>query len=181
MKKALSLALTITLLVCLAACKKEEAFEKGESLATIFAASDTHLLSEDLIDEGNVTYIKENFTNDGRIQECDYELMEALVETVNREKPDAMIFTGDLTFNGEKHSHEAFRSFIDRIDKDVTVLVIPGNHDMNIIDTRAYYNDTPHAELSVDLQEFTDIYADYGYKDAVSREKPAKEEKEESK
>ncbi len=170
MKKLIIFLITTSLCLGLVSCGAEKPFEKGEKQATLFIATDTHLLSDDLIDEGNVKYVKENLTADGRIQECDCRLMEALVEKVNDEKPDALIFTGDISFNGEKTSHEAFISFLDRIDRDVKVLVIPGNHDFNIEGCRAYYNDSPYAESTVDGQEFCSMYDTYGYGGAFARD-----------
>ena len=170
MKKLLSLILSIILCLCFAACgaKTEEPFEKGEKLATIFAVSDTHLLSEDLFSPDNQKYVKKAMTADGRAQECDYYLMETMIQHVNEAKPDALIITGDISFNGEVHSHRSVVSFLDRIDKDITVLVIPGNHDFNIDGCRSYYNDTPHGENTVTGPEFCELYADYGYTGALS-------------
>ena len=168
MKKFLVIILILILILSITACGKEAPFEKGTSLSKIYIATDTHLLSEELFSEGNQTYIKENLTADGRIQEKDYELMEALVTKVNEEKPDAFILTGDLSFNGERKSHEALISFLDRIEKDIKVLVIPGNHDFNIEGTRAYYDDTPHAAATVEGDEFCELYKDYGYTGAIS-------------
>ena len=79
MKKFLVIILILILILSITACGKESPFEKGTSLSKIYIATDTHLLSEELFSEGNQTYIKENLTADGRIQEKDYELMEAAV------------------------------------------------------------------------------------------------------
>ena len=102
MKKYLFFTLTLALILGLSACgaKEEEPFEKGEKLASVFVATDTHLLSNELFSPDNQKYVKKAMTADGRVQEHDYLLMEALVEEVNREKPDALIITGDLTFYG---------------------------------------------------------------------------------
>ena len=170
MKKIFFLTLIIALILGLSACgaKEEEPFEKGEKLASVFVATDTHLLSNDLFSPDNQKYVKKAMTADGRVQEHDYLLMEALVEEVNREKPDALIITGDLTFYGEKTSHKSFVSFLDRIDKDVKVLVIPGNHDFNIDGCRSYFDDAPHGENTVSGPEFCKMYEDYGYSGALS-------------
>ena len=170
MKKIFSLTLIIALILGLSACgsKEEEPFEKGEKLASVFVATDTHLLSNDLFSPDNQKYVKKAMTADGRVQEHDYLLMEALVEEVNREKPDALIITGDLTFYGEKTSHKSFVSFLDRIDKDVKLLVIPGNHDFNIDGCRSYFDDAPHGENTVSGPEFCKMYEDYGYSGALS-------------
>lgn len=152
----------------LCSCKGEPSFDSGDIQATIYVATDTHLLSEELFSKGNEKYIKKNLTADGRIQEKDYELMEALVAQVNTDKPDALIFTGDLSFNGEKLSHEAFVSFLNQINSDVTVLVIPGNHDFNILECRSYYDDSPQSTSTINESTFRELYSPYGYGEALS-------------
>ncbi|MBO4819276.1 MAG: metallophosphoesterase, partial [Firmicutes bacterium] len=46
----------------------------------------------------------------------------------------------------------------------------PGNHDFNIDGCRSYFDDTPHGENTVSGPEFCEIYADYGYGNALSRD-----------
>ena len=46
------------------------------------------------------------------------------------QKADGLILSGDLTFNGEKKSHEELAEKFKKVEKSgAPVMVIPGNHD----------------------------------------------------
>lgn len=70
------------------------------------------------------------------------------VAIVNEIKPDAVVFTGDqVNRSGDAEQWEAFAEVISAIDPAVTVLHIPGNHDVNI------------SEGKVDSSPFTERYS----------------------
>lgn len=128
--------------------------------------SDVHLLANEL--SGNNVYTKDVLTSDGRIQELDYEIVDALVKTVNEMKPYVLCITGDLSFNGAGESHRELARLLESIDGDTKVLVIPGNHDIYNLRTYTYKNDDPKQIKSIDENEFRQIYADFGYEGAYS-------------
>lgn len=134
---------------------------------TIFIATDLHLYSNNLISKDNKVYIKENFTSDGRIQECDYDLVQELVNKVNIEEPDFLILTGDLSFNGELDSHLELTKILSNINK-TQVLVIPGNHDTYSLGPISAFNDATQATKNINADDFRQIYAKYGYTNAYS-------------
>ncbi len=144
--------------------------DKGAFQQRLFIASDLHYLSDDLLSESNTVYRKETLTNDGRIQEKDTELLSMLVEKVNQEKPSFLVLTGDLTFNGEKASHQALAQQLHAIDEGTQVLVIPGNHDTFQEEAATYVDDHVGWTESMDAEEFATLYADFGYADALSRD-----------
>lgn len=140
---------------------------KGDKQLSIFVASDSHLLSNKLVSNTNEIYIKKNLTSDGRIQEYDYELLNEFVRQVNILSPEYAILTGDLTFNGEKSSHEEIKEILNKIE-DSKVLVIPGNHDINNVSPMSYVDDNAKYTMAVDEKIFKEIYDDFGYNDAIS-------------
>lgn len=103
--------------------------EKGEPMQ-LWIISDIHLLSPALTDGGSLfTRTVEN--GDGKMVGDSAEIVDALVGKAVEEKPDALIVSGDLTFNGERESLEFLAGRLDRIQEaGVSVLVIPGNHDI---------------------------------------------------
>lgn len=125
---------------------------------TFYICSDVHLLSNNLLDNPD---IKGRYTSDGRVQRYDYELVQALVDKVNADKPDALILTGDLSFNGELDSHKELIKMLDTVSPEVKVLVIPGNHDTYILNGLV-------ADCSTTDESFKKLYANYGYTGAVS-------------
>ena len=160
------LLLTISLIL-LNSCNSNE-FKKKDLQETIFVATDLHLLSNNLISQDNQTYTKRVLTADGRVQECDYQLLEQFVNQINLNKPNHVIFTGDLTLNGEKDSHLEIVKMLDKIDKNVKTLVIPGNHDCYNINACSFIDDTERKIDSVTGEQFKEIYKDYGYQDALT-------------
>ena len=155
-------------LFCMSSCSKDQpVIEKIGTPLKIFVATDTHLLSNNLVSkEGK--YTKDKLTSDGRVQEYDYQILESLINVINEEKPSFFIITGDLTFNGDKDSHYELVSLLSKIDSQTKVLVIPGNHDVYNTKAFTYVNENIIYTDSITDEEFKDIYKDYGYQNAIS-------------
>lgn len=137
---------------------------------TIFIATDIHLYSNNLIGKDNKLYLKENFTNDGRVQEYDYQLVEALIAEVNEKQPEFLVLTGDLAFNGELDSHLELSKLLSKIE-NTQVLVIPGNHDVYAVGQVSAFDDSTQPTENITAEDFREIYADHGYKNAYSYDK----------
>lgn len=108
----------------------EPGVDRGDGV-TVAVATDLHYLAPELTDGG------EFFTRlvsdaDGKVMLYIDELVRAFAWQVADERPDALIISGDLTFNGETASHEALADILGGIEAaGVPVYVIPGNHDLN--------------------------------------------------
>lgn len=142
----------------------------GEEI-TFFIASDPHHLSKEIYDDGKAF---ENFLNtgDGKLLHYSGEIMDAFTRDIKNKNPDVLIVPGDLTGNGERESHLEFAEKLKAIEKLGTcVFVIPGNHDIENPWARNYIGDELIKIDSITSHEFSDIYAPYGYKEAVSRDK----------
>ena len=166
MKRKIATVIIASLLI--SSCNSINNRKNGELLTTFYVASDIHLLSNNLIDSDNQTYKKSNLTSDGRIQECDYTLVETLIHKVNQNKPKFLILTGDLTFNGEYNSHTELVRLLHNVNDDTKVLVLPGNHDINNIYSRSFKNDTIKSVDNISYESFKNLYSDFGYGDALS-------------
>lgn len=107
----------------------EISYSSLEPLSLIIA-TDLHYLAPELTDHGSFF---EQFIEDGDGKSMKYsnELVDAFVNQVVEQKPDALILSGDLTFNGELLSHQALAKKLHRIrENDIPIFVIPGNHDL---------------------------------------------------
>ncbi len=62
-------------------------------------------------------------------------VMEALAALVQRERPDLLLLSGDITQRAQPEEFAAARAFVDRLG--VPLLAIPGNHDIPLLDLRA--------------------------------------------
>lgn len=100
MKTIFAFLLAVLLLMPLAALG-----EATDGL-TLFVATDLHYLAPELTDHGSCfTQMIER--GDGKVMAYSEELVEAFVAQVIARHPDALILSGDLTFDGERASHEA--------------------------------------------------------------------------
>ncbi|KTD87995.1 metallophosphoesterase [Paenibacillus etheri] len=138
---------------------------------SFWVATDTHFLDKDLQDGGQAfqTYVT---GGDGKMLPYSDEMAEALVYDAEQEKPAFMILSGDLTNNGERSSHQKLSEKLTRIEQQGTsVYVIPGNHDLFNPWARSFSGDKQLLTDSITDKEFVKLYADFGYKEAVARDK----------
>lgn len=138
----------------------------------IFVATDLHYLSRELTDYGSLfqTMIHQS---DGKMTEYEEELLDAFVDQVKKEKPDAVILTGDLTFDGAKLSHQGLREKLRNLRKiGIQVYVFPGNHDTcKKNEAYRFLGDEMYPEEGLTREEFSSFYEDFGYREAISRDR----------
>lgn len=165
MKSVFTLLLAFLLLVPLAASGEEKA------ALTLFVATDLHYLAPELTDHG--PYFEHVIArSDGKAMAYSEELVEAFVAQVISRQPDALILSGDLTFNGERASHEALADKLARVTAaGIPVLVIPGNHDLNSRSAARFDGDGYALVDSVTAAEFREIYRAFGYDGALSQDR----------
>ncbi|MGN0779928.1 MAG: metallophosphoesterase [Aristaeellaceae bacterium] len=136
----------------------------------LMVATDLHYLAPELTDHGPYFHQKTD-NSDGKVMLYIEELLEAFVWQVTQRKPDALILSGDLTFNGEKLSHEALAEKLTRIEQaGIPVLVIPGNHDLNNGSAIRYAGEGYERVDSVTMEDFRAIYHPFGYEEAMAQD-----------
>ena len=99
--------------------------------------------------------------------------MDQLLAKDPAEYPDILLVTGDLSSEGELASHQGFASQMKRLeDAGIAVFVIPGNHDLYNYSAMGFQDDTKVSgtDLYTTLDQFKEIYADYGYGSAEDQE-----------
>lgn len=139
--------------------------------ATIYVATDTHYLSS-TINDGGTAFQNMMKNTDGKVVEYCDEIFEAFSSEVVEAKPDVLILSGDLTFNGEKASHEDFVKKLKHINESgVQVLAIAGNHDIDNKNATQFKGDKTASTQSVTADEFRELYFEFGMKQAVSVDK----------
>ena len=127
----------------------------------VMVVSDLHYLAKELY-EGSDLFLRALRSGDGKLTQYGDELLDALEKTALREMPDALIVSGDLTFNGEKASHQALAERFERLRQaGVPVWVIPGNHDINTGAARGFTNTGWYSAEGVAEADFASIYADF--------------------
>jgi 3',5'-cyclic AMP phosphodiesterase CpdA len=82
-----------------------------------------------------------------------------------------VIISGDLTKDGEKLDHQILARYLRRIaDSGKRIYVVPGNHDVLNPDAQSYDRDTTRPGDCVTPEDFAQIYADFGYGEALDRD-----------
>ena len=144
--------------------------DDGAEPVTLFVATDLHYLAPELTDDGEF-YRKMVQNGDGKAMEYCEELMDALIEQVIDLHPNALILSGDLTFNGEQLSHIALAEKLQQIeDAGIPVLAIPGNHDLENPRAASFQGDGYSYVDSIDAEQYAEIYAPFGLDDALARD-----------
>ena len=145
----------LLLFICLFGCHtKEDDF-------LIYVISDTHYISDSLVDPNNKIYTKEYLTPDCRNQKDEDILIDSLINEINDNDVDLVVFTGDLSYHGSLISLKEFKNKINKINTQV--LVIPGNHDLYIQNTYSFINDMSYKVENVDNESFKELFKDNGY------------------
>lgn len=133
-------------------------------------ATDLHYIAPELTD-GGIAFQTLVDAADGKTTVYCEELTEAFIQTVLNAAPEGLILTGDISFNGERLSHEALAQKLAVLEKaGIAVYVLPGNHDLNNSSARRFREDTAYLTDTVTGAEFAEIYAPFGYNDAAARD-----------
>ena len=99
------------------------------------------------------------------------EIMQFAIDSIKDLKADIVLVSGDLTKDGEKSSHEVFAGYLAQLKAaGKKVYVVPGNHDILNGLSCKYVGDNVERVPNITADQFAQIYADYGYKDALHRD-----------
>lgn len=127
----------------------------------LMVVSDLHYMAKALYADSEL-FLRALRAGDGKVSQYSDELLSALALEAERLQPDALLVTGDLSFNGERASHLALaRRFAEIEASGTPVWVIPGNHDINSATARGFSGSTWYATEAVTTEEFAEIYADF--------------------
>ena len=91
--------------------------------------SDTHLIADSLHDNGQA-FSQMQKTSQGKDLYYQEVALRAFVKMALEKKPDAIIVTGDVTFNGERVSAQRFAEIFRPLKGKTKLLILPGNHDI---------------------------------------------------
>lgn len=128
--------------------------------------TDTHYLSPTLMDGGSAMqdYVLRSGKN---VEVVPAALDQVLTDYLNSDI-EVLLICGDMTKDGEKQSHIDFAAKLKPLqEKGIKIYVIPGNHDINRPDAVEFRGNKKLKVANVSPDEFTDIYADCGYRGAL--------------
>ena len=136
---------------------------------TIVQISDIHYLSPSLFDYDRLRNL--TLTGDGKATHIMDKVMDEFVSEMLELSPDAVVVTGDLTYNGEKKSHEELKDKLSILEKNgIKVFVLMGNHDTGNATPYALYKDKVVETEGITAMEAEGLWMDFGYGEAVSKD-----------
>lgn len=136
---------------------------------TFWILSDPHFLTTELHDQGQSIQDMQK-TSAGKDIFYQEESWELLLKQAKKDQPDALIITGDLTFNGEKKSAEKLASYFAELEEyDIKTFVIPGNHDIYDGWAREYQDEQQLKTPQISPKEFQNIFYP-SYEDAKAKD-----------
>ncbi|MBC2336334.1 metallophosphoesterase [Listeria welshimeri] len=171
LKFVILLLISSSLFGCSSASDKTEKITapiKKDQDLSIIETTDVHYFAPSLTDNG-AAFKQYVAAGDGKQLAYSDEITDAFLEDVEAKKTDVLIISGDLTNNGEKTSHEELAKKLAQVEKAGTqVFVVPGNHDINNPWARKFEKDKQLPTDTITPTDFSKIYGDFGYKDAIS-------------
>jgi len=137
--------------------------------AVIAVFSDPHYFDPTLGSSGSA--FESYIAMDRKLIAESHALTEAAVSAILSTDANIVIVPGDLTKDGERSSHERFAAFCAQLEQaGKAVFVVPGNHDVRNPHAVRYEGNQALPVASVTEQEFAQIYAEYGYDEAIARD-----------
>ena len=135
----------------------------------MYIVADPHYMSEKMTEDSE---LYNNYLNTvDRMMKYTGVLLDVIEHDIKENQPDIVVFPGDLTNNGSKINHQEFEKRLKRLKASGTqVFVVPGNHDINNEKALYFKDNKLHLTESITKEEFKNLYSDYGYGDAVSRD-----------
>lgn len=137
----------------------------------IMVITDVHIMSEKLIKKDGKAF-QEYLRKDRKLLQESRAIANALADSIIKEKPVVVLVCGDLTKDGELLSHQKFtETFKKVLQNGIKMIVIPGNHDINNPDAVYYNGDIVEPAETITPVLFSEIYQEFGFGDAISRDK----------
>lgn len=144
--------------------------EAGQPLR-LMVATDLHYLSPRLTD-GGALFMRTIERGDGKLVEHMDAVVDALIDRVLELRPDALVLTGDLTFNGERESLLDLREKLRRVQAEgIPALLLPGNHDIGSIFACRYEGDAAYLTTNISQDDFRALCGEFGPDRALSADK----------
>ncbi len=157
-------------LMCGCGSKNKVLFENKEEL-DIVVVSDLHFYDKSLFQD--CSWFGDAWLyEDGQMIHYTHDFVKKFVDEMIRQQPNLILISGDLTYNGEKVSHEALAELLKQLENnDIEVAIINGNHDVNSMFAYGYNEEGAYDIEGITFDEFKKIYQDFGYNQSFSQDK----------
>jgi hypothetical protein len=131
--------------------------------------SDPHFYDPSLGMEGKA--FRDYIADDRKLLKDSKEIMETAISEIEKSDAGLVFVTGDLTKDGEKFNHLKMAEYLHRLESSgKKVFVVPGNHDIKNPDAYKYFTDKAERVPNITADEFTEIYSDFGFAEAIKKD-----------
>lgn len=137
---------------------------------TIMVMSDVHVFEEEHVGDFCEDFLTFDSLRTGRVQYLSECIFRNALDKVKATKPNALLIPGDIVDVATVSTHQKIAGYLKEVeDLGIQVFVVPGNHDTA---SRAPSFENGYQEYveGADYEKFAEIYADFGYNEAVDRD-----------
>lgn len=160
-------AMLLVVLLALAGCGDSENAPSPATSAKFAVFSDPHLYDGKTLGTSGADF-QTYLAGDRKMLVESDEILTSVVNDLKSKTLDFVIVPGDLTKDGELVNHQLMASKLAELKATgKKVFVIPGNHDINNPHAVSYKTSPVTPVARVSPAEFKQIYADFGFKDAI--------------
>lgn len=184
---------SLALLGALLSCRKDDLLRKNDTSQT--QVGSTALTSNKLNNSGHIKiavvpdihYMDPAHLKDGAqtgtafqfdrsfnhysLVEFSAPIFDQIISELLLEKPDIVLLTGDLAKEGEAHNHTQVMNKLQMLsDAGIKVYMVPGHTDINNPNSKEYIGNTSSSLPSVTREQFIDIYGNFGFNNAISKD-----------
>ena len=134
---------------------------------TIMVMSDVHVFEEEHVGDFCDDYLAFDAARTGRVEYLSESIFRNALRRVIKTKPNALLIPGDIVDVATESTHKKVAGYLKEVEEaGIEVFVAPGNHDTA---TKAPSFENGYLEYvkAVDYDDFKEIYADFGYSEAV--------------
>jgi UDP-2,3-diacylglucosamine pyrophosphatase LpxH len=141
----------------------------GYPAARFAVLSDPHLYDASLGIEGPA--FAAYMADDRKLLPESEEILTTAMGMVESQRVEFLLIPGDLTKDGERQDHELMARHLAAFAQDgITIYVVPGNHDIENPHSMRFTATGAEPIPRITPEDFTDIYRDFGYGDALFRD-----------
>ncbi len=153
------------------ACLKVDPDISDNIAETRFAVmTDMHYYPVSLVNSRSRSYL-EYLKQDAKLTLESEAVIKAAIKDMIKRRVEFVVLAGDVTNEGERLSHEQLAILLKEFTANgIQVFITPGNHDINNGLAYSLLGDTPQKIDSITASDFEEIYYDYGFRQAYSRD-----------
>lgn len=161
--------LVLTAVLALAGCGSDSSTAPAPAATANFAViSDPHLYDAATLGGTESAEFQAYLAGDRKMLVESIEILSSAITDLKTKSLDFVIISGDLTKDGELINHQLMASKLAELKAGgKKVYVIPGNHDIYNPHAVSYKTSPTKPVTYISPNDFKQIYADYGYKDAL--------------